>query len=67
MTEHADTVGLGYGGSCNSQTLSQEQQVVLTTTIVITTIIVINITIIFTIAGIILIFENMNELCIELG
>ena len=30
MTEHADTVGLGYGGSCNSQTLSQEQQVILT-------------------------------------
>merc|ERR1712055_1186590 len=27
VTEHADTVGLGYGGSCNSQTLSQEQQI----------------------------------------
>merc|ERR1712055_29001 len=27
VTEHADTVGLGYGGSCNSQTLSQEQKI----------------------------------------
>merc|ERR1712088_11175 len=27
VTEHADTVALGYGGSCNSQTLSQEQQI----------------------------------------
>ena len=33
MTEHADTVGLGYGGSCSSQTLSQEQQVALVTTV----------------------------------
>lgn len=76
MTEHADTVGLGYGGSCNSQTLSQEQQVLLNTIIVtiintlmftmIVTIVVINIPIF----AIIIICEKqmtcLNELCIEL-
>ena len=80
MTEHADTVGLGYGGSCNSQTLSQEQQVLLNTIIVtiintiintliftmIVTIVVINIPIF----AIIIIGEKqmtcLNELCIEL-
>ena len=76
MTEHADTVGLGYGGSCNSQTLSQEQQVFLNTIIVtiintlmftmIVTIVVINIPIF----AIIIICEKqmtcLNELCIEL-
>ena len=38
VTEHADTVALGYSGSCKSQTLSQEQQVILvnSTIIVIT-------------------------------